>query len=94
MAPGHDLPVLRDLRLQLHLQHDLHVSLLPDARRKLLPGPVGRLPHDVHLRQRLHDRLRLLRQPLVLGYDGTEALWGAVAQSFCVKMGWERGGAA
>ncbi len=63
VAPRHHVPLLRHIRIQLPVQHDVHVPLLPHAGGDVVPRPHRRLRHDVPLRVGPHDRIRLLRQP-------------------------------
>merc|ERR1712045_381690 len=62
MAAGDDVPVFWAIWLQFPLQHALHSPLLPYAGGKFISRPYLRLRHDVCLRRRSNDSLRLLRQ--------------------------------
>ena len=37
MASGHQLPILWNYRLQLPLQYDIHISILSNVRRRIVP---------------------------------------------------------
>lgn len=55
MATGDDVLVLRDDRVQFPLQHDVHISVLSNARGWLVPRQKRRLHNDVPLRGHADD---------------------------------------
>ena len=55
MAIGDKFHVLRYDRIQLPIQHDLHISLLSHVGRRVVPGSDGRLLLHVSLWGFSHD---------------------------------------
>ena len=55
MEASHKFHVLWNNRLQFLIQHDIHISVLSDARGRFLSGPNSWLPLHVHLWWISHD---------------------------------------